>query len=186
MAKLDIRIKESGKDSLIVEMGGRRRLLYLVIFILLCITVFLSIDPAYDFSSSRIGGTIFTFLLILVSLSVTIVVRSVKIDKLNNSVEKRIGVPFNLYVKVTKSYVLGSSPLFIMKSLSPVQPTSRLKGTSGTSRIETMSKMRSKSSLRIETEEDSVLICDGISKEEINTVATYLSQYLGIQVKSEN
>jgi len=90
MAKLDIRIKESGKDSLRVELGGRSRLLYLIIFILLSATVFFSIDPSQDFSSSRIGGTIFTFLLILISFAVTVVVRSVSINKTTGLVEKQM------------------------------------------------------------------------------------------------
>jgi len=175
MAKLDVRIKESGKDSLQIELGGRSRLLYLVIFILLSLTVFFSIDPAQDFSSSRIGGTIFTFVLILLSLAVTVVVRSVSIDKSSGLVEKRIGLPFGLYSRATKTYVMGSRPQLLINSISGLYPETGMKGA----RMSGKGKM----SLSIETAEDTVLICEGVSKDEISSVGQYLSHYLGYPLK---
>ena len=184
MAKLDIRIKESGKDSLKIELGGRSRLLYFIIFILLSLTVFLSLDPAYDFSSSRIGGTIFTFLLILLSLAVTVIVRSFKIDKRSGLVEKSIGLPFELYRKVTKSYILGTNPKFIIKSLVHLYPESPVGGKLNS--LGGQKKGKNKFTLCIETEEDTVILCDSNNRDEIDTVANYVASYLGYQVKNQD
>ena len=185
MAKLDVRIIESGKDSLIIEKGGRSRLLYLIIFILLSTTVFLSLDPAYDFSSSRIGGTIFTFVLILISLAVTLIVRSVKIDKSNGIVETQVGLPFRLYSKSLKTYALSVKSQIIVKSISYNYADSNRSRKLGIGGSGLLKKRRSKVTLCIETSEDTVIICDGSSKEEIHSTGVYISKYFGFPLRNE-
>lgn len=183
MAKLDIRIKESGKDSLKIELGGRSRLLYFFIFLFLTAAVVLSIDFSYDFTSSRIGGTLFTFLLIFVCLGVTLTVRSFSVDKTSGVLNKNIGLPFGIYDKILKTYSLGVKPKFIVRSTSAYYP----QDSSGAGRFTqsagaVMAKRRGHVALCLETEEDTVTLCKGSSKEEINQIAKYLSAYLGFSV----
>ncbi|MBB6481357.1 hypothetical protein [Spirochaeta isovalerica] len=187
MAKLDIRIKESGKDSLRIELGGRSRLLYLIIFLFLSTAVFLSIDFSYDFTSARIGGTLFTFLLILISLGVTITVRSFTIDKSIGELQRNIGLPLGIFTKTLKSFPLGSKPKFLIRSDGHIYSResmggSRFSQTAGTA----MARGRSKVSLRLEMEESTVTLCEGPSKEEIQQAAAYLSAYLGIPLSESN
>jgi hypothetical protein len=183
MAKLDIRIKESGKDSLKIELGGKSRLLYFLIFLFLTTAVVLSIDFSYDFSSSRIGGTLFTFLLILICLGVTLTVRSFTIDKTGGVLNKNIGLPFGLYDKILKSYSLGTKPKFVIRSTSAFYPqNSGGVGRFAQSAGAAMAKKRGKASLCLETEEDTVTLCESSSKEEINQITKYLSAYLGFSV----
>jgi len=185
MAKLDIRIVESGKESLVIELGGRSRLLYFFIFLFLSTAVFLSIDFSYDFSSSRIGGTVFTFLFILISLGVTLTVRSFRIDRSSGVLTRNVGLPFGLYSKQLKTYPLGTKPQFVIRQSSPALPQgdigiNRFSRTAGTM----MAGSKEKISLCLETEESTVTLCEGPSKEEISQTATYLSAYLGFPVKS--
>jgi len=185
MAKLDIRIVESGKESLVIELGGRSRLLYFFIFLFLSTAVFFSIDFSYDFSPSRIGGTLFTFLLILISLGVTVTIRSFRIDKSSGVLAKTVGLPFGIFSKNLKRYRLGGKPQFVIRPASPALPRedtglNRFSRTAGTM----MAGSRVKISLCLETEEDSVTLCEGTSKEEVSQAASFMSAYLGIPVKT--
>jgi len=61
-------------------------------------------------------------------------------------------------------------------------PETELKQTMG-SGFGSKSRTKNKISLAIETAEDTVTICEGNSKEDIESVGQYLSHYLGYPLK---
>jgi len=48
-----------------------------------------------------------------------------------------------------------------------------------------LKKSRSKVTLCLETEEDVLILCEGNSKEEMDSIADYLSKYFGFSIKRE-
>jgi hypothetical protein len=184
MAKLDIRFKESGIDSLKIEQGGRGRLVYLIIFIFLSLTVFFSLDPSADFTSSRIGGTLFTFLLMIVSLAVTLTVRYIEIDKHSGILCKRVGLPSGIYNFVSRDYNLGKKPLFIIRSTANHSSEPSFSRFSGFNGKELLHKGRTKVTLCLETEEDTITLIEGNSIEQIENAADYLSAYFGFSLQN--
>ncbi len=158
-------------NSLLIVKGGRNRLLYLIIFLFLSITAIVSFDPSIDMNSSRIGGTIFTFALIVICFFVAFIVRNIEIDKVSNSVQKTIGLPFGLVKRTVKSYPLGSNARFVISSITY---------TFSTRQKSSLSKRKAIVRLNIETMEDSIIICESKMQSEVEEVGNFLSHYLGI------
>lgn len=168
MNKTDLRIKDT-TNFVFIELGGKRRQLYTLLFIILLLTMFVGMDMDYDFSEKRIAGTIFFFIILIVTFGVALYHKVYILNKGKKELIVRSSVMKKFFVFSEKRYSFENGIGFRVRNLQDFPSY-----TKNEKLKKVLEGKKSLYGLYVLIDKDVIPICSSKDKLELDSICHYL------------
>lgn len=115
IGKLDSKLKVLSKESFIIKQGGKTRLAFFSIFLLLAISAIINFNPEVDFSDERVVATIVIFLLTIISLLISVLIKEFVVDVNSGTIQLRYTILGKLPLYKGSIKKIQSKTIIILK-----------------------------------------------------------------------
>ena len=182
-----LRIRYSGRDTLLIRTAPGRRLTFLAASLVLLGAFASGFDPAADFGDGRLAGTILFFVLFAACLTAAAMSRIITVDRRGGEivfgtayVTRSIGPTKRIALDRVERFVSWSVVLYRGREAGSGPPQTAL------DRYRKYVEVRSRLfRLYLEAEERRIMITESSYAEEIESIAEALSSFTGKRLDHE-
>ena len=169
MNKIDLQIKDTS-DFIFIELGGKRRQLYMLTFFILLLTMLVGLDFKHSFSNKEILATSLFLLVLILTLSVALYNKTYSINKKDKELVVSSFFIKKRFVFSEKKYSILNGVNFTVLSVETFRWNSKNKEYKKTNNPGKMLYV-----LSVEVDTNIMPICSSKEKSQLESIQQHLN-----------